>query len=389
MLVTTLPITPKFHAKATTLLSPLVAHMLASYLWATQVVSLNLHGLRFSRMIVHEVLDLKGWYLAQLSELAIVPDSVIDETDDGFCRWFVDTVGDMFATNKVAWSKREMLICPCGCVDLPVDYTGSLYGQGKVLSVSADGKILCRMCKSDVDKITSKTLELRLLTRQPNLEVYLNQYGIELKDKHNYWTSRDGLVISKSRGSTHGFSLSSFGCPEQVFDPEFVWATYLSYLVKSRRDYDVVLVANSRMLHQLSRVAEITSLICPTLKLNILVTPIVHIKKEGTADYENMEMREFKSIGSVGSRRTLLASGLSWKAKEAQALSRTLALSEQSLRFTPVTPGPGSVTRCPLADTSSFVRMCCSSTVSTLLAKLRKRMPLDGDQIELLRLLVG
>lgn len=387
MFITTLPVTPKRHVKATTLTSPLVSHALSLYFGAQQIISLNLHGQRFAHASIEDVIDLRDWYCLQLDRNGVCTNLVIDEYNNDFRNWFDKTIVFLRSFGALEWREHEMLMCECGNVDVPVAHVYNLYGQGKALAFSDSGHLWCRYCKSSIKKAHELRLEWILKASVCQMGIYPSRYSAEVMNRLSFWQHKGGVIVSKSRiKNIHNIRLDSLGNCEQVFDPEFVWSLYLSYIAQKIKDFDVILTVSSRVIHHACRVLLMTSQICSHMTVKLVITPIVNINSFGNVDFANLGLEQFTSMSTAMARRAFLLSGLSWNTKEAQTSSRMMRLAEQSFGFMPnvkqdnkVLIGNVSIDR--------FGDMCSATKINSLLASLRRNRLLSNDQRMLYRIL--
>jgi len=374
MLVSTLPITPKYNSAFTTLISPFVACIASDFYNCPLVIANNLIGLRFSN---NNPTEISSWYKKSLKSIGIKNFYYWSELDQGYLGYVYENMNLWYEQGVIRNELRKVFCCPCGIVEI-LDEDFLNYEKGKLYSL-VNGSIVCNSCGG---RVLPRCEEVLILNQKRELifpvhNCFPGNFLSELKVIHNK-LAKHNILVSRSKQKNSFFWASQ---KKFFIDTDFIWSLYLAYLSDKYSTNHILISASSRVLAPLIRSVCLSYFLRPNLKIDCIISPIVNITS--SKNTKKININDFINLGTATELRFFLESGLHWKSKEVSLDTSVLYWIKHSIK-----PEINYLKK-EVINKDSFILKDIHNGSSTrnLLAKLRKKRSMDEKEILLYQFL--
>jgi len=377
MIVTTLPVSPKFDRGLASYTSAFVADMFGRWSGADLLMPVNLVS-RVKPYSRNKADSDFRTYNEILDRLGIKPKRTWRD-DTAICQAAVQTsLEKLYLQKALSVEHLSVLRCPCGIVEVPVANLPTFYNAR--LITSSDGQSNCSKCGQGAKAVETEGLVMAIPLRQ----------SVDFDLIPSFWRKdtaslvgdflKKKIVVSRCSVVPESREILgvSLGGRNYDLDPVFRWANFLLELDDADH---IILVVGSRIISYAVFVILYSMAVSPRkITFSIIVHPSVSFNDEkGTLQPFIHELLENYSGSDL---RFLLGTGMVW-AKEAtinsSLLHRIRLMVDQGRDPTTLVPSrfiDQEVHR-------SFTQWFNASTVKGLVAKVRKAQDITQNELQL------
>lgn len=355
--VVTLPITPTANPSFGMIASVIVSDIVARNLGLKLVLALGVQGMRIS---AHELESVVNAFLSHLRGVGVRPDFILRGDSRVISGLIEKILISLLRQQRITMVEANILVCPCGAVEKLADVTEPY--EKRRLYKTVNNEMYCKVCNGPVQKKHEEVYLFRLSEQISGIqlfpEFYRNEVGEQVRNANG---SR--ILVSRTRNSSVPMQI---GKKTILFDPDFIWQTYLTTLPSVGLDPSILIGSNHRFRAVvLSRAVQETCF--PQSLLNVVVPPYFLAERQAPLRGEEYSIDTLLRAHHKNSLRVLAGESLNWNRKESVVQTSQLSLLDRmNSRFENL-----KIEEKVLLDLPSFFQRCNHQNIRETVRSVR------------------